>query len=521
MPSTRARKPCTKCWRDCSPSPTTSMPASSCTLSQSSVASALARSSSAPLDFHSGQSFSVSASHEGLGRLPAMAVSNIERSPVCTSGRAAGSGDARRLRYRRRVSADADSPAADAEAPLGAGERIAALDVLRGFALLGIFIMNMPGFSHSLFARRRCRRGAVDASSPRCASCCSRASSTCCSASSSASASRCRCAGWTTPRRRARPARRCAAPASGDAVYARRLAFLFVVGLVHAMLLWSGDVLLVYACSASRCSACAASANAPLLRADRRVPALSGADRGCCERRSGPARLRDRRDVRVPAARGCRTTSPTAAARSSTRCARPRASSTGAGARRSASSSTPRSSSRWRPASWSASSSAGAAGRGAARRRGAERRAARTALARRDRLRRCRARRLRLGGEAGALRLGAGADDRPRVARGVLCARRGRLVRDHRELPRWLRRCAMPAACRSATTCCRRCWRRPSSTAGGSASGTRPAPAVEIALAVLLFVAVQLPLSSAWLARFRYGPLEYLWRRFTYGAAPR
>ena len=32
----------------------------------------------------------------------------------------------------------------------------------------------------------------------------------------------------------------------------------------------------------------------------------------------------------------------------------------------------------------------------------------------------------------------------------------------------------------------------------------------------LLFVAVQLPLSAAWMARWRYGPLEYVWRRFTY-----
>jgi uncharacterized protein len=46
-------------------------------------------------------------------------------------------------------------------------------------------------------------------------------------------------------------------------------------------------------------------------------------------------------------------------------------------------------------------------------------------------------------------------------------------------------------------------------------------PAAEIALATLLFVAIQLPLSHAWLRRFRYGPLEYLWRRFTYGSAPR
>jgi uncharacterized protein len=56
------------------------------------------------------------------------------------------------LRYPASVSA-ADPPSfIDAEAPLAEADRIAALDVLRGFALLGIFIMNMPGFSHSLFA---------------------------------------------------------------------------------------------------------------------------------------------------------------------------------------------------------------------------------------------------------------------------------------------------------------------------------------------------------------------------------
>ena len=84
-----------------------------------------------------------------------------------------------RLRYRRHVSADADSTADDAEAPLAAAERIAALDVLRGFALLGIFIMNMPGFSHSMFAAAECRRdGARRARRPGCASCSSPASST-------------------------------------------------------------------------------------------------------------------------------------------------------------------------------------------------------------------------------------------------------------------------------------------------------------------------------------------------------
>ena len=41
MPSTNSRKPCTKCWRDISPSQTMSMPASSCNLIASNVASSL------------------------------------------------------------------------------------------------------------------------------------------------------------------------------------------------------------------------------------------------------------------------------------------------------------------------------------------------------------------------------------------------------------------------------------------------------------------------------------------------
>jgi uncharacterized membrane protein YeiB len=52
------------------------------------------------------------------------------------------------------VNAEAES-APKVEAPLPAAERIAALDVLRGVALFGIFIMNMPGFSHSVFAPPR------------------------------------------------------------------------------------------------------------------------------------------------------------------------------------------------------------------------------------------------------------------------------------------------------------------------------------------------------------------------------
>jgi uncharacterized protein len=41
-----------------------------------------------------------------------------------------------------------------------------------------------------------------------------------------------------------------------------------------------------------------------------------------------------------------------------------------------------------------------------------------------------------------------------------------------------------------------------------------PAKAMAIAAAI---IAVQIPLSAWWLSRFRFGPVEYVWRRLTYG----
>jgi uncharacterized protein len=38
--------------------------------------------------------------------------------------------------------------------------------------------------------------------------------------------------------------------------------------------------------------------------------------------------------------------------------------------------------------------------------------------------------------------------------------------------------------------------------------------AMAIAAAIIV---VQIPLSAWWLSRFRFGPVEYIWRRFTYG----
>src|SRR3974377_940447 len=79
MPSTNSRKPCTKCCRDCSPSHTMSMPASSCNLIASSVASSLPAASSSPCRRHWGHSLHGSASQDGFGRLPEIVDGNIMR----------------------------------------------------------------------------------------------------------------------------------------------------------------------------------------------------------------------------------------------------------------------------------------------------------------------------------------------------------------------------------------------------------------------------------------------------------
>jgi uncharacterized protein len=45
-------------------------------------------------------------------------------------------------------------------------------------------------------------------------------------------------------------------------------------------------------------------------------------------------------------------------------------------------------------------------------------------------------------------------------------------------------------------------------------------PALDLLLAIGIFFIVQVPLSHWWLKRFELGPMEYLWRRLTYGHAP-
>ena len=45
----------------------------------------------------------------------------------------------------------------------------------------------------------------------------------------------------------------------------------------------------------------------------------------------------------------------------------------------------------------------------------------------------------------------------------------------------------------------------------------RVGPALQLALAFAIFFVIQVPLSTWWFRRFEYGPLEYLWRLGTYG----
>ncbi len=45
-------------------------------------------------------------------------------------------------------------------------------------------------------------------------------------------------------------------------------------------------------------------------------------------------------------------------------------------------------------------------------------------------------------------------------------------------------------------------------------------PAANLAIPIAIFVIVQIPLSVVWLKHFEFGPMEWLWRALTYGHAP-
>ena len=118
-------------------------------------------------------------------------------------------------------------------------QRIPELDVVRGFALLGILIMNMPGFSTSFFVEAD---GSHLWSSPV-DQVAQAVRDLLFSGKFNSMFSLLFGIGFTMQYARMQAAD----PEHATALYLRRLAVLAVIGLVHATVFWTGDVLHVYA----------------------------------------------------------------------------------------------------------------------------------------------------------------------------------------------------------------------------------------------------------------------------------
>jgi uncharacterized protein len=124
-------------------------------------------------------------------------------------------------------------------APVATSERIYTLDVIRGFALLGILIMNMPGFNTSFFA-------GVDGSHlfpqwwDRSAE---TVRDVLFAGKFNSMFSMLFAIGFTIQLERLEAKN----PQHAKAIYLRRIFWLFVLGLIHTCVFWTGDVLHIYA----------------------------------------------------------------------------------------------------------------------------------------------------------------------------------------------------------------------------------------------------------------------------------
>jgi uncharacterized protein len=123
--------------------------------------------------------------------------------------------------------------------PIAASERIASIDVVRGFALLGIFIMNMPDFHASYFAGAdgsHLWNAWWDRSAET-------IRDVLFSGKFNSMFSLLFAVGFTIQLERMEQRE----PDRAKQLYLRRLAWLFVFGAVHAIVLWPGDILHMYA----------------------------------------------------------------------------------------------------------------------------------------------------------------------------------------------------------------------------------------------------------------------------------
>ena len=122
---------------------------------------------------------------------------------------------------------------------LPTAERIATLDIVRGFALLGILIMNMPGFSTSFFAEADGSHlwpGRLDQLAEQ-------LRDLLFSGKFNSMFSLLFGIGFTIQFARMQQLD----PARATGLYLRRLLVLGVFGLIHATVFWTGDVLHIYA----------------------------------------------------------------------------------------------------------------------------------------------------------------------------------------------------------------------------------------------------------------------------------
>ncbi len=129
--------------------------------------------------------------------------------------------------------------AADQTGPITASERSVTLDIVRGFALLGIFIMNMPGFSTSFFAEADGSRLWTDPLNKNAEI----VRDMLFSGKFNSMFSLLFGIGFTIQftRLSARDA------VGATQLYVRRLLTLMAIAVVHACVFWSGDVLHIYA----------------------------------------------------------------------------------------------------------------------------------------------------------------------------------------------------------------------------------------------------------------------------------
>jgi uncharacterized protein len=124
-------------------------------------------------------------------------------------------------------------------APIPVGERIVVLDAIRGFALLGIFIMNVPAFNTSLFqgfGGDPAWPGWWDVGTET-------VRDTLFSGKFNSMFSMLFAVGFTIQLERLQAR----VPDRATWIYLRRLFWLFVFGAIHACVFWAGDVLHMYA----------------------------------------------------------------------------------------------------------------------------------------------------------------------------------------------------------------------------------------------------------------------------------